>query len=128
LGSYPVSSKNNVWSSKMMSQKDVEEFAAMIAQMQDDKSFHPKYNKKGVKKMTDPLYRATKKEVDANKRGPNDLEEEIDRLKFKNETLHKYNQKITEEVVELRKIAKDYEKMKKHLKNAVQQFRNQGDI
>ena len=81
-----------------------------------------------LKNMKDPLYKATKKEVDANKRGPNDLEEEIDRLKFKNETLHKYNHKITEEVVELRKIAKDYEKMKKHLKNAVQQFRNQGDI
>jgi len=96
----------------MMSQKDVEEFAAMIAQMQDDKSWHPKYNKKGAKKMT----------------GPNDLEEENARLKFKNETLHKYNEKITEEVVELRKIAKDYEKIKKHLKNAVQQFRNQGDI
>ena len=94
-----------------MSQKDVEEFAAMIAQMQDDKSWHPKYNKKGAKKMT-----------------PNDLEEENARLKFKNETLHKYNEKITEEVVELRKIAKDYEKIKKHLKNAVQQFRNQGDI
>ena len=93
-----------------MSQKDVEEFAAMIAQMQDDKSWHPKYNKKGAKKMTD------------------DLEEENARLKFKNETLHKYNEKITEEVVELRKIAKDYEKIKKHLKNAVQQFRNQGDI
>ena len=93
-----------------MSQKDVEEFAAMIAQMQDDKSWHPKYNKKGAKKMTD------------------DLEEENARLKFKNETLHKYNEKTTEEVVELRKIAKDYEKIKKHLKNAVQQFRNQGDI
>ena len=38
-----------------MSQKDVEEFAAMIAQMQDDKSFHPKYNKKGDKK-NDRLY------------------------------------------------------------------------
>jgi uncharacterized coiled-coil protein SlyX len=99
----------------MMSQKDVEEFAAMIAQMQDDKSFHPKYNKKGDKTLP-------------NKRGPNDLEEENARLKFKNETLHEYNKKITEEVIELRKIAEDYKKMKKHLKNAVQQFRNQGDI
>ena len=108
----------------MMSQKDVEEFAAMIAQMQDDKSWHPKYNKKGAKKMTDYTYSGSPK----NNRGPNDLEEENARLKFKNETLHKYNEKITEEVVELRKIAKDYEKIKKHLKNAVQQFRNQGDI
>ena len=32
-----------------MSQKDVEEWAAMIAQMQDDPSYHPVYNKKGVR-------------------------------------------------------------------------------
>ena len=30
-------------------QKDVEEWAAMIAQMQDDPSYHLVYNKKGVK-------------------------------------------------------------------------------
>ena len=33
-----------------------------------------------LKYMKDPLYKATKKEVDANKRGPNDLEEKIDML------------------------------------------------
>ena len=31
----------------IMSHKDCEEWAAMIAQMQDDPSYHPKYNKKG---------------------------------------------------------------------------------
>ena len=99
----------------MMSQKDVEEFAAMIAQMQDDKSFHPKYNKKGDKTLP-------------NKRGPNDLEEENARLKFKNANLHKYNEKITEEVIELRKIAKDYKELKDQLQQAVKQFRNKGAL
>ena len=43
-----------------MSHKDCEEWAAMIAQMQDDPSYHPKYNKKGVKPVN-------------NDRGPNDI-------------------------------------------------------
>jgi hypothetical protein len=34
----------------MMTHKDCEEWAAMIAQMQDDPSWHPKYNPKGKKK------------------------------------------------------------------------------
>jgi len=97
----------------MMSQKDVEEWAAMIAQMQDDKSYHPKHNKKGNKTLP-------------NRRGPNDLEEQNERLKFKNETLHKYNQKITEEVIKLRKIAEDYKSLKKQLQQSVKQFRNKG--
>ena len=108
----------------MMSQKDVEEFAAMIAQMQDDKSFHPKYNKKGDKKMTDYTHSGSPK----NNRGPNDLEEENDRLKFKNANLHKYNEKITEEVIELRKIAKDYKELKEQMQQAVKQFRNKGAL
>jgi len=33
----------------MMSHKDCEELAALIAKMQNDKSYHPVYNKKGVK-------------------------------------------------------------------------------
>ena len=32
-----------------MTHKDCEEWAAMIAQMQDDPSWHPVYNKKGVR-------------------------------------------------------------------------------
>tara|TARA_R100001591_G_scaffold115765_1_gene131758 strand:+ start:410 stop:709 length:300 start_codon:yes stop_codon:yes gene_type:complete len=99
----------------MMSQKDVEEWAAMIAQMEDSKTWHPKYNKKGDKTLP-------------NKRGPNDLEEENDRLKFKNAKLHEYNEKITEEVIELRKIAKDYKELKEQMQQAVKQFRNKGAL
>ena len=55
-----------------------------------------------LKNMKDPLYKATKKEVDANKRGPNDLEEIIQRLEFRNEVLHKANTKQMEEIIDLR--------------------------
>ena len=55
----------------IMTHKDCEEWAAMIAQMQDDPSYHPVYNKKGVRMTKD--------------RGPNDLEEQISRLKFRND-------------------------------------------
>ena len=66
----------------MMTHKDCEEWAAMIAQMQDDPSYHPKYNPKGVKVSTD--------------KGPNDLEVIIERLEFRNEKLHQHNEeKIT---------------------------------
>ena len=93
----------------MMSQKDVEEFAAMIAQMQDDKSFHPKYNKKGDKTLP-------------NKRGPNDLEEQIRVLEFRNAKLHNHNEKIEREMLELR------DKIKKLEALQTDQFRNKGDM
>jgi len=93
----------------MMSQKDVEEFAAMIAQMQDDKSFHPKYNKKGDKTLP-------------NKRGPNDLEEQIRVLEFRNAKLHNHNEKIEREILELR------DKIKKLEALQTDQFRNKGDM
>ena len=93
----------------MMSQKDVEEFAAMIAQMQDDKSFHPKYNKKGDKTLP-------------NKRGPNDLEEQIRVLEFRNAKLHNHNEKIERELLELR------DKIKKLEALQTDQFRNKGDM
>ena len=92
-----------------MSQKDVEEFAAMIAQMQDDKSFHPKYNKKGDKTLP-------------NKRGPNDLEEQIRVLEFRNAKLHNHNEKIEREILELR------DKIKKLEALQTDQFRNKGDM
>ena len=92
-----------------MSQKDVEEFAAMIAQMQDDKSFHPKYNKKGDKTLP-------------NKRGPNDLEEQIRVLEFRNAKLHNHNEKIERELLELR------DKIKKLEALQTDQFRNKGDM
>jgi hypothetical protein len=93
----------------MMSQKDVEEFAAMIAQMQDDKSFHPKYNKKGDKTLP-------------NKRGPNDLEEQIRVLEFRNAKLHNHNEKIEREILELRNKIKKLEALQTN------QFRNKGDM
>ena len=37
-----------------------------------------------------------------NKKGPNDLEEQIRVLTFRNETLHKQNEKQTQEIIELR--------------------------
>ena len=92
-----------------MSQKDVEEFAAMIAQMEDDKSFHPKYNKKGDKTLP-------------NKRGPNDLEEQIRVLEFRNAKLHNHNEKIEREILELR------DKIKKLEALQTDQFRNKGDM
>jgi len=92
-----------------MSQKDVEEFAAMIAQMQDDKSFHPKYNKKGDKTLP-------------NKRGPNDLEEQIRVLEFRNAKLHNHNEKIEREILELRNKIKKLEALQ------TDQFRNKGDM
>ncbi len=93
----------------MMSQKDVEEFEAMIAQMKDDKSFHPKYNKKGDKTLP-------------NKRGPNDLEEQIRVLEFRNAKLHNHNEKIEREILELRNKIKKLEALQ------TDQFRNKGDM
>ena len=90
----------------IMTHKDCEEWAAMIAQMQDDPSYHPKYNKKGVRVSKD--------------RGPNDLEEQISRLKFRNDMLHKANQKQADEINNLRK------KVAKLEKDAVDQYRNKG--
>ena len=68
-----------------MSHKDCEEWAAMIAQMQDDPSYHPKYNKQGVRVNND--------------KGPNDLEEQnmIRVLEFRNAKLHQHNEKIERE-------------------------------
>ena len=51
-------------------------------------------------------------------RGPSDLEEQIETLKFRNEVLHKANQKQMNEILELRAQIKKLEH------NAVNQFRN----
>ena len=82
-----------------MSHKDVEELAAEIAYMQDDPSFHPRYNPKG-KKYT------------------NDLKARIERLEFRNEKLHKFNSKLIDEV----------RKLRKQLKTVVDQYRNKGAL
>ena len=97
----------------IMTHKDCEEWAAMIAQMQDDPNYHPKYNKKGVK------------QVD-NKPGPNDLEEQIRVLKFRNETLQKHTEKLSQEINKLRIENKRLEKEVAFY--AKDQFRNRGEL
>ena len=97
----------------IMTHKDCEEWAAMIAQMQDDPSYHPKYNKKGVRKVSD-------------KPGPNDLEEQIRVLKFRNETLHKHTEKLSQEINKLRIENKRLEKEVAFY--AKDQFRNRGEM
>ena len=92
----------------IMTQKDCEEWAAMIAQMQDDPSYHPTYNKKGIKVSKD--------------KGPNDLEEQIRVLEFRNAKLHNHNEKIEREILELR------DKIKKLEALQTDQFRNKGDM
>ena len=95
----------------IMTHKDCEEWAAMIAQMQDDPSWHPKYNPKGVKMTKD--------------RGPNDLEATIERLEFKNEKLHDHNKKMEEEIIELRR---DNKKLAKQCEDLLNEFRNTGAV
>ena len=55
-------------------------------------------------------------------RGPNDLEEKIRVLEFRNAKLHQHNEKIEREILELR------EKIKKLESDAVDQFRNKGEM
>ena len=95
----------------VMTNKECEEWAAMIAQMQDDPSWHPKYNPKGVKVSKD--------------RGPNDLEEQIQRLEFRNEKLHQHNEKLANEIIELRS---DNKKLAKQCEDLLDQFRNKGAL
>ena len=97
----------------IMSHKECEEWAAMIAQMQDDPSHHPKYNKKGVRPVN-------------NDRGPNDLEEQIRVLKFRNESLHKHTESQATEINKLRVELKRLEKEVAFY--AKDQFRNKGEM
>ena len=55
-------------------------------------------------------------------RGPNDLEEKIRVLEFRNAKLHQHNEKIEREIIELRNEIKRLEKMQ------TDQFRNQGEM
>ena len=52
-------------------------------------------------------------------RGPNDLEAVIERLEFKNEKLHHHNEKIEQEIIELRrdnkKLAKEINDRQEHV-------------
>jgi len=51
-----------------------------------------------------------------------ELDQQIERLKFKNDVLHKANEKQQDEILDLRN------KINKLEKNAVDQFRNKGDM
>ena len=69
-------------------------------------------------KMTDYTYSGNPK----NTRGPNDLEEQIRVLEFRNAKLHQHNEKIEREIIELRNKIKKLEEIQ------LNQFRNQGDM
>ena len=60
-----------------------------------------------------------------NKKGPNDLEEQIKVLTFRNETLHKHNEKQTQEIIELRE---DNKKLALQVDDYVNKLRNKGVI
>ena len=57
-----------------------------------------------------------------NNRGPNDLEEQIRVLEFRNAKLHQHNEKIEREIIELRNKIKKLEEMQ------TDQFRNKGEM
>ena len=58
-----------------------------------------------------------------NPKCPNDLEEQIRVLKFRNEKLHNQNEKQTKEILELRK---DNKKLAEELSDKIQLFRDKG--
>ena len=60
-----------------------------------------------------------------NKKGPNDLEEQIRVLTFRNETLHKHNEKQTKEIIELRE---DNKKLAKQVDDYILKLRKGGII
>ncbi len=72
--------------------------------------------------MTDKDCKELEKTLNDLKRGPNDLEQQIETLKFRNEVLHKANQKQHDEILDLRT------KIRKLEHDAVNQFRNKGEM
>ena len=58
----------------------------------------------------------------SNLRGPNDLEEQIRVLEFRNAKLHQHNEKIEREIIQLRENLKELEQIQ------VDQFRNKGEM
>jgi len=57
---------------------------------------------KEYQKLVDQLEMLKKKGTSKDDRGPMDLTKQIEVLKFRNEKLHKYNEKLIEEVRSLR--------------------------
>jgi cell division protein FtsB len=72
--------------------------------------------------MTDYTYSGSPR----NNKGPNDLEEQIRVLEFRNAKLHQHNEKIEREILDLRKEIKRLEKEVAFY--ARDQFRNTGDL
>ena len=60
---------------------------------------------------------------EVNPKGPNDLEEQIRVLQFRNEKLHLHNQKIEQQIIELRK---DNKALAEQVDDQIKQFRNKG--
>ena len=58
-------------------------------------------------------------------KGYNDLEATIERLEFRNAKLHQHNEKIEQEIIELRK---DNNSLAKQVEDQIKQFRNKGVI
>ena len=60
-----------------------------------------------------------------NKKGPNDLEEQVRVLTFRNDKLHSLNERQTQEILELRE---DNKKLAQQVDDYVQKLRNKGVI
>ena len=58
-------------------------------------------------------------------KGYNDLEAVIERLEFRNAKLHNHNEKIEQEIIELRR---DNKKLAEELSDKIQLFRDKGVI
>jgi predicted RNase H-like nuclease (RuvC/YqgF family) len=58
-------------------------------------------------------------------KGYNDLEATIERLEFRNAKLHNHNEKIEQEIIELRK---DNKILAKQVEDQIKQFRNTGGL
>tara|TARA_R100000988_G_scaffold92527_1_gene56612 strand:- start:21 stop:206 length:186 start_codon:yes stop_codon:yes gene_type:complete len=56
-------------------------------------------------------------------KGPNDLEATIERLEFRNVKLHQHNEKIEQQIIELRA---DNKRLAKQVEDQIKEFRNKG--
>ena len=85
-----------------------------------------------LKDMKDPLYKATKKEVDANKRGPNDLEEQIDMLTKQKEYLQKKCRQAGEAILKQEgkyiSLEKEYDKVCEERDNLMLMIKKDDDV
>jgi predicted nucleic acid-binding Zn-ribbon protein len=75
--------------------------------------------------MSDEDCKDLEKTLNTLKRGPNDLEAIIETLKFRNEKLHKFNKRVTGELIKERKERKALEKK---IMEMLSQYRNKGEL